>query len=116
MQAEAAYQAAAQLVPALQRAITQKENGLSVLLCETPGAIPASLSLDRFALALVPVSLPAAVLRQRLDIAEAEARVGGGDHQPDAALAASCRSFTFRRPVVRAPRLSFPVRSPVLVT
>lgn len=87
-QAEAAYQVAAQLVPTLQLAITQQENGLSVLLGEAPGAIPASLSLDRLALVSVPVSLPAAVLRQRPDIAKAEARVVAADHRLDAARAA----------------------------
>jgi NodT family efflux transporter outer membrane factor (OMF) lipoprotein len=87
-QAEAEYQVAAQLVPATRSAITRQENGLSLLLGKAPGAIAPGAAIDGLVAVRVPVSLPAQVLRQRPDIAEAEDRVVAADRQLDVARAA----------------------------
>jgi outer membrane protein, multidrug efflux system len=83
-QAEAAYHATEQLIPATQLAITRQENGLSLLLGSNPRDIARGSDLDRLAAPNVPVSMPSTLLRRRPDIAQAEQQLAAADHALDA--------------------------------
>jgi outer membrane protein, multidrug efflux system len=87
-QAEAEYHGTEELIPAAELAITQQENGLSLLLGDTPHDIERGLALDTLTPTEAPLNLPAALLRQRPDIAEAEQQLVAADHSLDAARAA----------------------------
>ena len=87
-QAEADYQATLQLVPAAQLAIARQEDGLSLLLGESPRAIERGLGLAAIALPTIPASLPSALLRRRPDIAAAEQQLVAANHSLDSARAA----------------------------
>lgn len=87
-QADAAYEAAARLLPATQRAIKERENALSVLIGVAPGKIEREDMAQVDPVIAIPASLPSELLRQRPDIAEAEARVAAADHRLGAARAA----------------------------
>jgi NodT family efflux transporter outer membrane factor (OMF) lipoprotein len=84
-QAEAAYHTTEPLIPATQLAITRQEDGLSLLLGSNPRDIERGSDLDGLAAPAVPVSLPAALLRRRPDIAAAEQQLAASDHALDAA-------------------------------
>jgi NodT family efflux transporter outer membrane factor (OMF) lipoprotein len=83
-QADAAYQATRQLIPATELAISKEEDGLSVLLGDNPRAIQRSKDFDALAVPAVPVSMPASLLRRRPDIASAEQQLAATDHALDA--------------------------------
>ncbi|MEI9993076.1 MAG: efflux transporter outer membrane subunit [Rhizomicrobium sp.] len=87
-QAEADYRAAEQLIPAAELAITRQENGLSILLGDTPRAIARGLDLDRLSHPTVPLAVPAALMRRRPDILAAEEQLAAADHSLDSARAA----------------------------
>lgn len=87
-QAEADYHATEQQIPATQLAIARQEDGLSLLLGSNPRDIERSGELDKMVAPAVPLSLPATLLRQRPDIAEAERQLAATDHALDAARAA----------------------------
>jgi NodT family efflux transporter outer membrane factor (OMF) lipoprotein len=87
-QAAAAYEAAARLRPATQKAISARENALGVLAGTTPGPIARDRDVALAADMAIPSSLPSQLLRQRPDIAEAESRVAAADHRLGAARAA----------------------------
>ena len=87
-QAEAEFEAAAQIIPTVELARTRVENGLNVLLGRNPAPIPRGAELSRLTIPTVPVLVPAAVLRQRPDIAAAEQQLVAADHSLDAARAA----------------------------
>jgi len=84
-QAQADYHATEQLIPATELAIRRQEDALSVLLGENPRAIERGAALDAVALPEVPVTLPAALLRQRPDIAQAELQLVAADRSLDVA-------------------------------
>ncbi|MDB5734616.1 MAG: transporter [Alphaproteobacteria bacterium] len=84
-QAEAAYHATAQLIPATELAIARQEDGLSLLLGESPRAIARGMDFDVLAAPAVPVALPSSLLRRRPDIAAAEQQLAVADHTLDAA-------------------------------
>lgn len=84
-QTEADYRAAEQQIPAAELAITRQENGLSVLLGDSPHSIERGVELGKLALPAVPVSLPAKLMRCRPDIIAAEEQVATADHSLDAA-------------------------------
>ncbi|MBV9572244.1 MAG: efflux transporter outer membrane subunit [Alphaproteobacteria bacterium] len=97
-QADAAYQATRQLIPATELAVTKQEDGLSVLLGENPRGIERNRHFDGFAVPSIPVSVPASLLSRRPDIASAEQQLAATDHalnaardafMPDIQLAAS---------------------------
>lgn len=88
LQAEAVFEAAARLVPATRLAITKQESALSVLVGDAPGAIARGADLEGLGPLEIPHMLPAAVLRQRPDIAEAEAHIVAADRNLDSARAA----------------------------
>jgi outer membrane protein, multidrug efflux system len=87
-QAEAAYQAALQLLSPTKLAIARQEHGLSVLLGDIPRAIargPSFLDLQAPAVAVV---MPSMLLRRRPDIREAEWKLVTADRSLDSARAA----------------------------
>lgn len=87
-QAEAEYQAAAQVLPTVDLAITKIENGLSILLDRAPGPIARGSALTALSVPAIPSQLPARVLRQRPDIAAAEQQIVAADRALDAVRAA----------------------------
>jgi len=92
-QAQAAYHAAEQLIPATELAITRQEDGLSVLLGANPQAIARGEELDRLGAPAVPASLPSTLLRRRPDIAASEQQLAAADHALDAARDAFMPDF-----------------------
>ncbi len=87
-QAEAAYHANEQLIPATELAITRQEDGLNLLLGANPTSMERGKTLDSLGAPVVPASLPSALLRRRPDIEAAEQQLAGADHALDAARAA----------------------------
>jgi multidrug efflux system outer membrane protein len=87
-QAESEYHATEQLIPATKLAISQLEDGLSILLGEAPDDIAAGEPLKDIQVPSVPATLPSALLRQRPDIIAAEEQVVAADHSLDSARAA----------------------------
>ncbi len=86
-QAEAEYHAAEQLIPATELAIRREEDGLSLLLGATPGAVERGSPLDDLAPPDVPAGLPSSLLRRRPDVAAAEAKLVAQDRSLDAVRA-----------------------------
>ena len=80
-QAEAEYQATAQLVPQLKAQIARQENALSVLTGELPGAIVRGGTLGDLRRPPAPATLPSELLRRRPDVAAAEYRIAAADAQ-----------------------------------
>lgn len=78
-QAEAEYQATAQLVPQLKAQIARQENALSVLTGELPGAIARGGTLEDLRQPAAPATLPSELLRRRPDVAAAEYRIAAAD-------------------------------------
>lgn len=87
-QAEADYRATEQAMPATELAIRRQEDGLSLLLGETPRAIERGVALAQIAEPAVPAGLPSTLLRRRPDIAVAERQLAAADRGLDAARAA----------------------------
>ena len=87
-QAESEYHATEQLIPATLLAISQIEDGLSILLGEAPADISAGQPLKDIQVPAVPAALPSVLLRQRPDIIAAEEQVVAADHSLDSARAA----------------------------
>ena len=86
-QAEAEYQATAQLVPQLKAQIARQENALAVLTGRSPGEIERGGSFDDLRVPAPPAALPSELLRRRPDIAAAEYRIVSADAQMRAARA-----------------------------
>src|SRR5262245_3165467 len=84
-QAQADYHATEQLIPATELAIRRQEDALSVLLGENPRAIERGAVLDTVALPVVPATVPAALLRHRPEIAQAELQLVAADRSLDVA-------------------------------
>ncbi|HEX4179125.1 MAG TPA: efflux transporter outer membrane subunit [Rhizomicrobium sp.] len=84
-QAEAAYHATEQLIPATELAITRQEDGFSVLLGANPQTVARGKILDSLDAPSAPVSLPSALLRRRPDIETAEQQLAAADSALDAA-------------------------------
>jgi multidrug efflux system outer membrane protein len=78
-QAQSEYEATAQIIPQIERAIATQENGLSILLGESPHAIERGAVLSALAIPAVPDGLPADLLRRRPDIAQAEHLLAASD-------------------------------------
>lgn len=82
------YTAAAE-VPDLERQIEQQENAISILLGNSPGAVPRGLKLtDQPHAPEVPVGIPSALLERRPDIREAEQNLIAANAQIGVARAA----------------------------
>ncbi|MBW8734302.1 MAG: TolC family protein, partial [Asticcacaulis sp.] len=71
-QAQAEYDSARQQIPAMQLAIRRQEDALSLLLGDAPRAIERGADLDHMTPPSVQPDVPARILRQRPDIAQAE--------------------------------------------
>jgi multidrug efflux system outer membrane protein len=82
------YTAAAE-VPDLERQIEQRENAISILLGNNPGAIPRGLKLTEQPHAPeVPVGLPSSLLERRPDVREVEENLIAANAQIGVARAA----------------------------
>ena len=79
LQAQSEYQATAEQVPPLQRAISQQENNLALLAGRSPGAIVRGRALVDLTAPSVPAGLPSQLLRRRPDIYRAEQNVVAQD-------------------------------------
>jgi outer membrane protein, multidrug efflux system len=88
-QAEAEYQATAQIIPQAQLAISRQENALSVLVGDVPSAIPRTQSFDGLSRPAVPDGLPSELLRRRPDVAQSELQLAAADKS----LAATRKRF-----------------------
>lgn len=87
-QAEAAYRAAEQQIPATQLAIARQEDGLSLLLGVSPRAVPRGIACRDLVVPAAPGLLPSQLLRRRPDIIQSEELVVAADRSLDAARAA----------------------------
>lgn len=72
LQAQAEYEAAAEQIPPLRRAIFEQENALAILAGGSPGPIVRGAPLAELTPPEVPAGLPSELLRRRPDIARAE--------------------------------------------
>ncbi|MGV7121722.1 efflux transporter outer membrane subunit [Sphingopyxis sp. 550A] len=86
-QSEAEYRAAEQQIPAIEAAIARQENGLSLLVGDTPHAIARGANFDALATPAVPAVLPSELVRRRPDIAQAEYALAATDANLRAARA-----------------------------
>lgn len=84
-QAGAEYAATAEQMADAELAIIRQEHALSLLLGRAPGAIARGLPLRALARPAIPDTLPAALLRQRPDIAQAELHLAATDAELAAA-------------------------------
>jgi len=71
-QVKSQYDEALATIPQIEKAVTQQENGLCVLLGRNPGPIPRGKTIDQLALPIVPAGLPSELLARRPDIRQAE--------------------------------------------
>ncbi|MFA6124729.1 efflux transporter outer membrane subunit [Sphingomonas sp.] len=78
-QAQAEYDATAQILPQIQLAITRAEDALSVLTGTMPSTAARGLATDRFTVPPVPEGLPSELLRRRPDVAQAEYQLAASD-------------------------------------
>ena len=72
VQVKSQYEEAMATIPSIEKAISQQENALCVLLGRNPGPIPRGKSIDRLALPVIPAGLPSDLLERRPDIRQAE--------------------------------------------
>ena len=72
VQVKSLYEEALAVIPAVEKAITQQENALCVLLGRNPGPIPRGKTIDQLALPSIPAGLPSDLLARRPDILLAE--------------------------------------------
>jgi multidrug efflux system outer membrane protein len=66
------YEAAVAAIPAIERAIAQTENALSILVGRNPGPIVRGKSIDELQDVAVPAGIPSDLLVRRPDIRQAE--------------------------------------------
>jgi multidrug efflux system outer membrane protein len=71
-QVKSEYEQALATIPAIEKAIAQQEDGLSVLLGLNPGAIQRGKAIDELGVPAVPAGLPSDLLERRPDIRQAE--------------------------------------------
>jgi multidrug efflux system outer membrane protein len=72
VQVKSQYEEAMAVIPAVEKAITQQENALCVLLGRNPGPIPRGKTIGQLALPSIPAGLPSDLLARRPDILLAE--------------------------------------------
>jgi len=78
-QAQAEYDATAQIVPQIELAIARTEDALSLLVGDAPHAIGRGVALDRLTAPAVPDGLPSELLRRRPDVAQVEYQLAASD-------------------------------------
>ena len=71
-QVQSEFEQALAVIPALEKAIAQQEDALSVLLGRNPGPVGRGSSIDALTLPAVPAGLPSELLDSRPDIRQAE--------------------------------------------
>jgi multidrug efflux system outer membrane protein len=84
-QAQAEYDATAQIVPQIELAIARTEDGLSLLVGDTPHAIDRGVALEALTVPAIPDGLPSELLRRRPDVAQAEYQLAASDKSLSAA-------------------------------
>lgn len=72
VQVKSQYEEALAAIPQIEKAISQQENGLCLLLGRNPGPIPRGKTIDQLTLPAVPAGLPSDLLTRRPDIRQAE--------------------------------------------
>ncbi|MGE5246925.1 MAG: efflux transporter outer membrane subunit, partial [Verrucomicrobiota bacterium] len=72
VQVKSQYDEAMATIPAIEKAIAQQENGLSVLLGRNPGPIPRGKTLEELPVPAIPAGLPSDLLERRPDLLQAE--------------------------------------------
>lgn len=87
-QAKSQYEQAMASIPPIEKAISEQENALSVLLGRNPGPIARGKGIEELGLPAVPEGLPSDLLERRPDIRQAEqnliaanARIGAAKAQ-----------------------------------
>ncbi|MBW8755437.1 MAG: efflux transporter outer membrane subunit [Sphingomonadales bacterium] len=88
-QAQAEYDATAQIIPQLETAIGRTENSLKQLIGDPPGPIGRGGRLDQLLALPIPEGLPSQLLDRRPDIAQAADQLAAAD----ASLAAARKRF-----------------------
>jgi len=71
-QVKSQYDEALAAIPQVEKAITQQENGLCILLGRNPSQIPRGKTIEQLTLPTVPAGLPSDLLARRPDIRQAE--------------------------------------------
>jgi len=82
------YEEALASIPPLEKAITQQENGLSVLLGRNPGPIIRGKSIEALQLPAIVAGLPSDLLARRPDLRQAEQNLIAANAQIGVAKAA----------------------------
>jgi multidrug efflux system outer membrane protein len=72
MQVKSQYEEALAAIPQLEKAVSQQENGICVLLGRNPGPIARGKTIDQLTVPAVPAGLPSDLLARRPDIRQAE--------------------------------------------
>ena len=88
VQVKSLYEEAMATIPAIEKAISQQENALSVLLGRNPGPIPRGKTIDGLALPAIPAGLPSDLLERRPDLLAAEQALVSANAQIGVAKAA----------------------------
>ncbi|MEJ1964909.1 MAG: efflux transporter outer membrane subunit [Gammaproteobacteria bacterium] len=112
-QAQAEYDAAAQIIPQLESAIARTENSISQLVGEVPGAIARAGTLEALSKPPVPDGLPSQLLDRRPDIAQAANQLAA----TDASLSAARKRFLpqLRLTGVAGTAFSSALRDPIAI-
>jgi NodT family efflux transporter outer membrane factor (OMF) lipoprotein len=88
-QAQAEYDATAQIIPQIEASIARAEDGLSTLVGDVPAPVTRGVRLEALTTPAVPEGLPSTLLDRRPDIAQAANQLTAAD----ASLAASRKRF-----------------------
>jgi len=72
VQVKSQYDEALAAIPQLEKAVTQQENGISLLLGRNPGPIARGKTIDQLTLPAIPAGIPSDLLARRPDIRQAE--------------------------------------------
>lgn len=80
-QATSEYEQALATIPAIEKAISQQENALSLLLGRNPGPVARGKAIDALGSPAVPAGLPSDLLERRPDIRQAEQQLVSANAQ-----------------------------------
>lgn len=86
-QAKSLYEQALATIPAIEKAVAQQEDALSILLGRNPGAVQRGKSIDALGVPAVPAGLPSELLERRPDIRQTEQQLISANAQIGAARA-----------------------------